>query len=467
MVLFREASQSKINCLFLPGIPGHVKNFDIFDDLIENSTSIYFHTYPGTNNTSGIFSIDSAVQSIYSSLDSLETKSEPILIIAYSFSTYLIMQLNLSKYKNIVGLLLLSPVTGLDQKSISEDFLKSLIYLEDKGDVVIDKEEWKDTLQYCRFKSITETLEKLSRIQIPICIAYSKNDEIINFHIIEKELKIFMDENGYGSFLVVASPIGNHRIDSYYNIHIKNIISIFRIQEDLKDMLGHDISIYYYGSSQFPVFSSPKSDIDLLIIADNYMDKYSVINEYLNQQNNDGGTKIDLSLNERSDFYTKKNARYNRGPVLLHTINELYFPIKHLNEKIVPNPDDVLHDTYQANLINLRDAEKKVCRVGKDANNARKIVKFFVNSVLYLLYSRGHQNIDMSNMSRYLSNVEDAEIIKQLKIATLLLSSAEPEYRLEQLHEFVMRIKSIVGEQERRLNITYEIYPTEQQQFGF
>jgi hypothetical protein len=197
------------------------------------------------------------------------------------------------------------------------------------------------------------------------------------------------------------------------------------------------------------------------------MDKYSVINEYLNQQNNDGGTKIDLSLNERSDFYTKKNARYNRGPVLLHTINELYFPIKHLNEKIVPNPDDVLHDTYQANLINLRDAEKKVCRVGKDANNARKIVKFFVNSVLYLLYSRGHQNIDMSNMSRYLSNVEDAEIIKQLKIATLLLSSAEPEYRLEQLHEFVMRIKSIVGEQERRLNITYEIYPTEQQQFGF
>lgn len=451
----------KMNCLFLPGMPCRVKNFAIFDDLKKNGSNIYFHQYPGTYGVPGVFNIDTAELSIIEALNELGEKKLPIIIVAYSFSTYLLLRLNISKYNNIIGILLFSPITGLDEASINENFYEVLARLNEEEGFSINLDKWRSGLNDCKIKDVYKTLDTMSKTGIPTIFSYTRNDKLINWHSLATHLEKYLKKNGYGSFLVIDSGVGDHRMDTYYSDLARNIIMAIRVTQDLYEILGKETNVYYWGSSQIKsLYSQKYSDIDLLVLNDNYFEYYKEIDKYILKFNKTESIKLDISLNKRKELTSNRFYRFNRGVLITHGINNSYFPLNRIEAKIMTKWEHVQVDAYHANIVNLRELEKQLCRISTSVVTARLFAKVFLVGLFYLLHTRGIRNADMNNMQIYLESKKDRCFLTELNKSTKCLSSSdeEHEYKIEDCYRIVKLFQKIVEEQEELLNIKYNEY---------
>lgn len=457
MILYKEASKTpKANCLFMPGIPGRIKDFAIFDDLVKENINVYFHQYPGTHGNEGEFTIETATQSLHDSISELNDKGLPLLLIAYSFSTLPMFTFDFTQYKNIISLSFFSPIRGLDKNSIGEDFIASLKELVQSDEYHIDEQKWITYLPNSKVKDIQETLRKLTELEFPITFAYSLNDNVIKAKTLDTELEKFRKKYGYGTFLVFSSTEGFHKLDSYYTVIIGHYIKALMIKEDLLKLLGGDTAVYYWGSSQIYDLFRNDSDIDLLAFKDGYLDRYKDLNEYVQEYGKSHDIKFDLSINNKYDLLSNKIFRFNRGPVIIHGVQTAYFPLKKVEKTMKPKWKDVVRDGYRVNLINLLEAQKIICKSDIKSDRVKKMVKFYVMSILYLLYARGIKNVDMNKLPSYLK--EDDLLLPTLQKSITLFKSHFEGLSIEFLYECTMALEKVVKEQEKLLHIKAKDY---------
>lgn len=457
MILYKEASKNpKANCLFMPGIPGRIKDFAIFDDLVTENINVYFHQYPGTHGSEGEFTIETAAESLHESISELNDKGLPLLLIAYSFSTLPMFTFDFTRYKNIISLSFFSPIRGLDKNSIDENFIESLNALVQSDEYHIDENKWRKYLPNSRVKDIKKTLKKLTELNFPVTFAYSLNDNVIKAKVLDAELEKFRKKNGYGTFLVFSSNEGFHKLDSYYTVIIGHYIKALVIKEDLLKLLGADTSVYYWGSSQIYDLFRNDSDIDLLAFKDGYLDHYKDLNEYVQQYGKSHDIKFDLSINNKYDLLSNKIFRFNRGPVIIHGVQTVYFPLKRVEKTMKPKWKDVVRDGYRVNLINLLEARKIICKSDIKNERVKKIVKFYVMSILYLLYARGIKNVDMNKLTSYLKN--DDSLLPTLQKSISLFKNHFDGLSIEFLYECTTALEKVVQEQENIIHINSKDY---------
>ena len=144
MQVISQPKNHKYNCLFLPGLPGKVRHFACFDDITNTGGRIHWLQYSGTYESKGVseFSISSSVKDIEQALEKLAKEGLPLVVVAYSYSTLLVGMIDYAKYTGIVGMVLFSPIQGLDTSSIDEDFESTIRHLLKEGDISVEISDW-------------------------------------------------------------------------------------------------------------------------------------------------------------------------------------------------------------------------------------------------------------------------------------------------------------------------------------
>lgn len=222
----------KFLAVFLPGMPGAKKEFRIFDDIRSRGGEIKWLTYTGTydNIDSGIFSVSQAKKDIKTLLEKLadEHKNVPILLMAYSFSTILLNEIDLSKY-NIISVVLFSPVKGFDDTSINgENFIDTLRELKENNFVNLNYATWHKTIAK---KAITfdNYLRKYLALKVPLAIAFSTKDNLIFPDKLAAAIHNIKTAETQNAIFALARPFGFHKIDSYYDDTIADYIKTLEI----------------------------------------------------------------------------------------------------------------------------------------------------------------------------------------------------------------------------------------------
>jgi hypothetical protein len=242
MKVMNQPSNLKYNCLFLPGLPGRVKHFECFDDIINTGGRInwlqYSGTYESQNGTD--FTIESSVQDIHTAIRELSEEGMPILIVAYSYSTMLMNEVDFTQYPLIAGMALFSPIKGIDRESISEDFNDTISALHAQGDITTDEAQWRDVIARKDTASYDTFLEKFSGYSFPVMIAYARGDTVIKADIFSEHIAAFGNQNVYNKLLIFEQKIGYHKLDSYYDAKIGNFFRL--IEPQLDNMNIHSAS---------------------------------------------------------------------------------------------------------------------------------------------------------------------------------------------------------------------------------
>lgn len=396
----------KYNCLFLPGLPGRIKNFDFFQDITDTGGRVHWLQYSGTYESKSVskFSISSSVKDIEEALDELTKKGLPIIVVAYSYSTSLVNMIDYTKYTSIIGMALFSPIQGLDTSSINENFQSTIRQLYKEDDISVDMEDWDgDSLRSHSNTHYEQFLKELCANSFPVMIAYSQNDTTIKVDDLRKKIANYRSNTAYNKVLIFEQPDGYHRLDSYYDSKIGNFFRAVEIELDLMKLLENNIFVYFWGSSLNYNYSGKDSDIDLLIFYDGYLEKYKELNNYVEKYNKSHDITFDLSINNKADLLSKKIFRYNRGPVAIHELQYAYFPLRQATELIDLDWKDVVKDAYSASLILSGESKKILSKCDISSERVKKIIKYSITVFTYLQYVKGVKNLDLNHVEIYLS----------------------------------------------------------------
>jgi len=449
MKIMNSPVDHKYNCLFLPGFPGKIKDFDFFRDITDTGGKIHWLQYSGTYEFKAMskFSISSSVKDIEDALEKLAKEDLPVLVVAYSYSTSLVNMIDYTKYANIIGMALFSPIQGLDSSSINEDFQATISQLYKEGDISVDMTDWGDNnLKAHSNINYEQFLEKLCINSFPVMIAYSQNDTTIKAEELHQKITNYRNNTAYNKVLVFEQPDGYHRLDSYYDSKIGNFFRAIEIELDLMMLLDNDIFVYFWGSSLNYNYSGKGSDIDLLIFYDNYLNKYRELNNYVEKYNKSHSITFDLSVNDKADLLSKKIFRYNRGPVAIHELQYAYFPLKQATEIINLDWSDIVEDAYSASLILSGESKKILSKCDIGSERVKKIIKYSITVFTYLLYVRGVKNIDLNHVEAYLS-INDPfyeSIARSIKLKKINYK----DMTLNDLFDAVKAVDMIIKEQE-------------------
>lgn len=406
MKIMNSPIDHKYNCLFLPGLPGKIKDIDFFQDITDSGGKVHWLQYSGTYESKGAskFSISSSVKDIEEALDELAEQDLPVVVVAYSYSTSLVNMIDYTKYANIIGMALFSPIQGLDTSSIDEDFQLTISQLHKDGDISVDMADWSGNNLKARSNiNYEQFLEKLCVNSFPVMIAYSQNDTVIKVDELHKKIGTYRGNTAYNKVLVFEQPDGYHRLDSYYDSKIGNFFRAIEIELDLMTLLDNDIFVYFWGSSLNYNYSGEGSDIDLLIFYDGYLDKYKELNSYVENYNKSHNIAFDLSINDKADLLSRKIFRYNRGPVAIHELQYAYFPLKRATKIIDLDWSDIVEDAYSASLILSGESKKILSKCDIGSERVKKIIKYSITVFTYLQYVRGVKNLDLNHVETYLS----------------------------------------------------------------
>ena len=227
----------KYNCLFLPGLPGKIKDFDFFQDVNDTGGRVHWLQYSGTYKLKGTskFSISSSVKDIERALDKLAEEGLPIIIVAYSYSTQLVDMIDYTKYADIIGMVLFSPIKGLDLSSIDENFESTIRRLHKDGDISVDMVDWSNNNLVSYGNTDYECfLEKICANSFPVVIAFSQNDTVIKADSLRKDISNYQSHTAYNKVLVFEQQNGYHRLDSYYDSRIGNFFRAIEIEIDTR-----------------------------------------------------------------------------------------------------------------------------------------------------------------------------------------------------------------------------------------
>lgn len=452
MRVMNRPRHHKYNCLFLPGLPGRVKEFNFFDDITNTGGKIHWLQYSGTyDNKDGVdFTINSSLQDIDDALEKLSRDNLPIIIVAYSYSTFLLDKVDFSKYNLISGMAAFSPIRGLDRHCIGEDFNSTIEELVATGDIVADVASWNSVMRSrgCNYENF---LEEVCKHDFPVMIAYSLADKVIRADQVSSDINNFRQKHTYNKILVFEQNIGYHRLDSYYDLKIGNFFRALEIEIDLTEILNDDIFVYLWGSSLNYNYSGEGSDIDLLVFHDGYLNKYKELNSYIEKYNRTHDINLDLSINNKTDLLSKKIFRYNRGPVAIHELRYAYFPLKPASQTIDLNWDDVVKDAYGASLILAGESKKILSKCDIHNERVKKIIKYSITVFTYLQYIKGVKNLDLNNVEKYLDR--SYPFYENIKRSLELKRSNYKGMTIDDLFEAVNGIDMIILEQERTAGV--------------
>lgn len=453
MIEISRPKNHKYNCLFLPGLPGKVKQFSFFDDITDTGGKIYWLQYSGTYNNakSDKFTIDSSIQDVKESLDQLSKEGLPILIVAYSYSTYIVNLIDFSNYPLLLGMSLFSPIHGLSKKYIGEDFVKTIEQLAGEGDVRCSLSHWEDYVLNTVPDSFSDVFNRLSSYNFPVMIAYAQGDTVIRAETLSRELEQFCDGADSNKLLVFRQPFGYHRVDSYYSDNISVFFRSLEIEIDLEDILDDSIYVYLWGSSLNYNYSGKGSDIDLLIFYDGYVEKYKELNNYVEYYNNSHKLQFDLSINNKTDLKSKKIYRYNRGPVITHELSYAYFPLRPAEDVIKLDWKDITNDVYSASLILCNESKKILGKCDLKSDRVKKIIKYSITVFTYLQYVKGTKYLNLNRVEDYLD--ESDSFYRQISRSIELKKLNYSGMTLRDLYDAVKAIDAIIEEQENILGI--------------
>lgn len=449
MKVMNSPINHKYNCLFLPGLPGKIKDFDFFQDITSTGGRVHWLQYSGTYESKGVseFSISSSVKDIEQALEKLAKEGLPLVVVAYSYSTLLVGMIDYAKYTGIVGMVLFSPIQGLDTSSIDEDFESTIRHLLKEGDISVEISDWSgNALKVHSNANYEQFLDKICANSFPVVIAFSQNDTTIKVDSLQESIASYRSNTAYNKVLVFEQPDGYHRLDSYYDSKIGNFFRAIEIELDLMKLLDSDIFVYLWGSSLNYNYSGKGSDIDLLIFHDGYLEKYKELNNYVEEYNRSHDTTFDLSINDKADLLSKRIFRYNRGPVAIHELQYAYFPLRQATELINLDWNDIVKDAYTASLILSGESKKILSKCDVGSERVKKIVKYSITVFTYLQYVRGVKNLDLNHVEAYLSTEDPfyGSISRSIELKRLNYDGMT----LDDLFNAVKGIDMIIKEQE-------------------
>jgi tRNA A-37 threonylcarbamoyl transferase component Bud32 len=449
-----------VKYVFLPGVPGRKKDFQFIKDLRGHGLSVIEYRHPGLYNEDGCFSVVKTVNKITSLLKSFEKSRTPFVIVAYSFSSLIVQKINIKKFNYLRGIIMFSPICGLGKDWVMEDFNEDLKRLIDTGEcrscnnlsLEIDKLK-KPVYGFDAFKKLTDS-------GVPISLCFSENDTVINIEKLKKSVTEFRDLFGQGALLAIKVSGGDHRIDSYYNECIRNLLLSFVAREKVHNLIGNNCQVFLWGSTQIAnFFKSDYSDIDLYVISNNYIKYFSELSNLQLSFEKIFEVKLDISINNSSDLLSEKISRFNRGPLIAHGVNQLFFNLERNKIKIDIDFKDVKYDCYRATLGIYRECEKQIARINGSYEQLRWFFKLFTVATFYLLHVRDNINVDMNNMERWLDDKKDKDIIKLLVLSARILRGEKNTARQQEWSRGLKVIKNMINEEEASLNIEYKTYP--------
>ncbi len=457
MPIINTPNKHKYNCLFLPGMPGKIKELSVFKDITATGGVIQWLEYSGTygnQSSNNTFTIESAIADVSAELAKLEKEGLPILVVAYSFSTAILPKINLSEFPSIFGTALFSPIRGLSDALINEDFSETIKDLIASGDVTANTSDWsQESLQLHELIPYTSTLKAFSDYPFPVMFSYSLGDTTIGVKNLKADIDDFRKHTSYNSLLVFERAEGYHKLDTYYATPTGNFFRSLEIELDLIQLLDKDIFVYFWGSSLNFNYSGEGSDIDLLIFSNGYVDRYQELNAYVEQYNATHQITFDLSINNKSDLLSKKIFRYNRGPVAIHELQYAYFPLKRATEILNLSWEDVLQDAYNASLILCGESKKILSKCDLSNDRVKKIIKYSITVYTYLLYIRGDKNLDLNHVEDYLQQEDSFEsfIARSIELKKLNYNGMT----LDDLYKAVKAIDLIIEDQEKILKVQW------------
>lgn len=463
-----KETKKEIQFVFLPGVPGRKKDFGFVTDLRSKGLSVIEYRHPGLYEEFGEFSVSNTIRKMASLFDSLEQSKIPYVIIAYSFSSLVIQKINIGKYNYLRGIVMFSPILGLGSDWINENFDETLKQLIAEGNCRPSKNLEIEINDLKKQIYDLEMLEKLTDHGVPIGFFFSKNDNVINIKRLTESTKQFRDLFGQGSLFVVGEPKGDHRIDTYYGECERNLLLSFVAREQVRNIVGSQSHVLVWGSSQSTNFFKDRySDIDLYVLSDNYLNYFSELSELQLSFRSRFGVKLDLSINKVGDLLSERISRFNRGPLLAHSLNHLYFNLERNKITIGVDFEDVKRDCYKATLSIYRECEKQISRINGSEDQIRWFAKLFTVAIFYLLHVRNNRNVDMNNLGRWLDKKEDKNLINLLEMSAQILTDKQKELEKKDWLNLLNAMKMIVKEEEERLDIVYKAYPlkTEKQKW--
>lgn len=456
MYIINRPEVQKYNCLFLPGLPGKIKEMSLFADISAGGGLIHWLEYTGTynNQTGENFTIDSAIADVTKALIELEKEGFPILVVAYSFSTFILPKLDLKQFPSIFGVALFSPIRGLSEKAINEPFQITIKELITNGDITAKSDDWtQEKFEKTDLVPYTNTLQQFSSAPFPTMISYSLGDTTIKVEELKNTIDAFRQKNSYNSLLVFERIEGYHKLDTYYATVTGNFFRSLEIELDLMNLLGKDIYVYFWGSSLNYNYSSEDSDIDLLIFSDDYLEHYQKLNRYVEDYNTNHNITFDLSVNEKADLLSKKIFRYNRGPVAIHELGYAYFPLRKATKILDITWPEITQDAYNASLILSGESKKILSKCDLSNDRVKKIIKYSITVYTYLLYIRGDKNLDLNHVEKYLLK---SDPFRQFVNRSITLKKSNYKHMtLTDLYNAVKAIDLIVKEQEQILQVTW------------
>lgn len=450
---------NEIEFIFLPGIPGRKKDFEFVADLRSRGLTVIEYRHPGLYEQDGEFSVSNTLKEINLMFKGMEKSKKPFVVISYSFSTIIMQYIDIEKYKYLKGVTMFSPVFGLGLDWINENIKESLDLLISTGDCHPDKNMEIEIENLKKPVYGFDVLRNFTKSGIPVGIFLSKNDTTINVKGIMESITQFRDLFGQGSLFVVDEQKGNHKIDTYYSESSRNLLLSFVAREQVRNLIGDDCHIFVWGSSQSTNFFKDRySDIDLYIMNDNYLKYFKELSDLQLSFYSRFKIKLDLSINKYKDLQSERISRFNRGPLLAHSLSHLYFNLERDKIRINVDFEDVKFDCYKATLSIYRECEKQISRLTGSDEQVRWFAKLYTVAIFYLLHVRNNTNIDMNRLERWLDSKKDKKIIELLKISGQVLRGEKTILEKHEWYDLLESMRLMVVEEELLLNVVHKTY---------
>lgn len=439
------SKNSKFNVLFVPGFPGGYRDRPLMDDLKALGANIYTMTYPGTNGAEGVFSLNNSEKAVESALKELSKSSLPKLIVTYSFGTLFVSPL--SKFSsNTMGILFFSPIIDL-KHCLKENFIEELDSL-DKKEFRINKKS---------FESKTKNLQESWRIyapkiallvneNIPLIFLYGAKDQTVKSDLLYNLLYEYRSKNRFNLATQIFIENGDHHLDTIYEKNILFPILLASIFSYEVKKRYEDISAYVMGSTVNFVSRHKSSDIDLILIKENWVIKdYAFLRNLAKKYQKSFGIEFDISINMYIDCKSRGRIRSNRGPSFLLDLSKHFLPlIVNKKQNIIYSLKDVQKDSQEVNRQNLYQSYKGLMNFNSSKFSAEMVIKNFIYSCAYYQYKdKKDVNIDQNNIVNYYSG--NKSIQDTLKICIEIKRHGFEGISHELLEDVVKKHQSLIS----------------------
>ncbi len=433
-----------LQVLFLPGIPSTHKQYLVLQDFRKAGATIYYHSYPGFDKRSDqSFSVSACIESVKKELQKMTANNKPFVVIAYSFSTYILNQIEPTLLKKCEAILLFSPIQSLETKHIKNDFFELINQLHQSKKINANLKKSKNELQnHPNNKDTLGWFKGMKDVEVPLLISYSKNDPSkYSQNFIDKIQAINKEKPYLGLF---ATSHGKHNIDSYYNnlARLTVILTLAKIYT-ASQLAEIELSIYCWGSLLNPQLISKQSDIDILLIGNVSVDYYKTLHNISDYFSTNYEVKVSFSINRVEDF-NKILIRRNRKYIFLHELFYDYIRLSKENIQVAPPPFSSVKNEASLVLCSLEnEINKQLQQYYKKPNSTSYIVKQTIQAYRMHLYKNNNKKVDYKSMIDNLGKKQNMTIKHGVELALDLKVNLPKQASFDELCIIASAVKEI------------------------